>query len=48
MEPKCHRRAKGGFTLLELLVAMAIVIVLAGISFQVYTNMVQGANLTRA
>ncbi len=48
MEPKCHRKATRGFTLLELLVAVAIVIVLAGLSFQVFTNMVQGANLTRA
>ena len=48
MESRCHRKAFRGFTLLELLVAVAIVIVLAGLSFQVFTNMVQGANLTRA
>ena len=45
---RCNRKPAGGFTLLELLVAVAIVIVLAAISFQVFTNMVQSANLTRA
>ena len=48
MNRRRYRKATGGFTLLELLVAVAIVIVLAGISFQVFTNMVQSANLTRA
>ena len=48
MNQRCNRKPAGGFTLLELLVAVAIVIVLAAISFQVFTNMVQSANLTRA
>ena len=48
MDQRCNRKRTAGFTLLELLVAVAIVIVLAGISFQVFTNMVQSANLTRA
>ncbi len=47
MNQRCNRKP-AGFTLLELLVAVAIVIVLAAISFQVFTNMVQSANLTRA
>ncbi len=48
MDQRRNRKRTAGFTLLELLVAVAIVIVLAGISFQVFTNMVQSANLTRA
>ncbi len=48
MNRRCTRKAAAGFTLLELLVAVAIVIVLAAITFQGFTNMVQSANLTRA
>ena len=48
MDLRCKRKPAGGFTLLELLVAVAIVIVLAGITFQVTTSMVENANLTRA
>ena len=48
MDQRRNRKRTAGFTLLELLVAVAIVIVLAGISFQVFTNMVQSTNLTRA
>ena len=48
MNRRCTRKAAAGFTLLELLVAVAIVIVLASITFQGFTNMVQSANLTRA
>lgn len=43
-----HSRVRGGFTIMELLVAVAIVVVLAGISFQVVKNMQESANMTRA
>ena len=48
MKPVFQPRPARGFTLLELLVAVAIVIVLAGITFQVADNMKQAANLTSA
>ncbi|MBB06724.1 MAG: hypothetical protein CMN03_00455 [Roseibacillus sp.] len=48
MNSRCKGKPARGFTLLELLVAVAIVIVLAGITFQVTTSMVESANLTRA
>ena len=48
MDLRCKGKPAGGFTLLELLVAIAIVIVLAGITFQVTGSMKESANLTRA
>lgn len=40
--------SRGGFTVMELLVAVAIVVVLAAISFTVMGSMRDNANLTRA